>query len=93
MVIIAIFDMSFVEDLEVEKKDPMKHLIMNPSRRILIEAAAGSPRSGTALKPWTSGWSADFMEGKGRGRVIFLYGKYSISHTGGAKIRECRDNY
>jgi len=76
MVVLARFDMSFVEDLEIGMKDPMKYVIMNPDKRALIEAAAGSPRQGTALKPWTTDWSAEFIEGKGRGRVIFLHGTF-----------------
>ena len=67
--------MDFVEDLVVDKKDPLTYLIMDLDKRKLIEAAAGAPRIGTALKCWTSDWNADFIEGKGRGRVIFLHGK------------------
>lgn len=65
--------MSFVEDL-VMGSNPMKHLIMSQEKQEMIEAVAGSPRKGTALKPWTTDWSADFIEGKGRGQVIFLHG-------------------
>ncbi|KAL2690174.1 hypothetical protein Neosp_004243 [[Neocosmospora] mangrovei] len=70
----AVFDMNFVEDLVVDS-NPMKYLIMSPEKQDMIEAVAGSPREGTALKPWTTDWSADFIEGKGRGQVIFLHGK------------------
>ncbi|KAH7157947.1 hypothetical protein B0J13DRAFT_543154 [Dactylonectria estremocensis] len=76
----AMFDMSFVEDLEVDK-NPMKYLIMNPEKRRMIEAAAGRPREGTALKPWTTNWNADFIEGKGRGQVIFLHGPPGTGKT------------
>lgn len=54
--------------------NPMKYLIMGQEKQEMIEAVAGSPRKGTALKPWTTDWSADFIEGKGRGQVIFLHG-------------------
>lgn len=67
--------MDFVEDLVEDTIDPMTYLIMDSDRSKLIEAAAGAPRAGTALQPWTTDWNADFIEGKGRGRVIFLHGK------------------
>ncbi|KAI8674623.1 AAA domain-containing protein [Fusarium keratoplasticum] len=76
----AIFDMSFVEDLVIDS-NPMKHLIMSQEKQEMIEAVAGSPRKGTALKPWTTDWSADFIEGKGRGRVIFLHGSPGTGKT------------
>ncbi|UPK96024.1 hypothetical protein LCI18_006959 [Fusarium solani-melongenae] len=74
----AVFDMNFVEDLVIDS-NPMKYLIMSPEKQEMIEAVAGSPRKGMALKPWTTDWSADFVEGKGRGQVIFLHGKASRS--------------
>ncbi|KAJ3467742.1 hypothetical protein MRS44_005306 [Fusarium solani] len=76
----AIFDMSFVEDLVIDS-NPMKYLIMSPEKQEMIEAVAGSPRKGTALKPWTTDWSADFIEGKGRGQVIFLHGSPGTGKT------------
>ncbi|KAI1408648.1 hypothetical protein F5Y13DRAFT_182548 [Hypoxylon sp. FL1857] len=77
----AIFDMSFVEDLETEGEDPMNYLIIDPNKRNLIEAVAGSAREGTALKPWDTDWTADFIEGKGRGRVVFLHGPPGTGKT------------
>jgi len=70
--------MSFVEDLDTDGEDPMKYLIIDPKKSQLVEAAAGSPREGTALKPWNTDWTADFIEGKGRGRVIFLHGELAL---------------
>ncbi|OTA96207.1 hypothetical protein M434DRAFT_141672 [Hypoxylon sp. CO27-5] len=77
----AIFDMSFVEDLETDGEDPMSYLIIDPMKRHLVEAVAGCPREGTALKPWDTDWAADFIEGKGRGRVVFLHGPPGTGKT------------
>ncbi|KAM0418755.1 hypothetical protein ACHAPT_012353 [Fusarium lateritium] len=76
----AIFDMNFVQNLVI-KGNPMRDLIMNPEKQEMIEAAAGSPRTGTALKPWTTDWSPDYIEGKGRGQVIFLHGAPGTGKT------------
>jgi len=59
----------------VHQEDIMKYLIIDKKSRNLLLSAAGSPRESTALKPWTSDWTADFIEGKGKGKVIFLHGE------------------
>jgi hypothetical protein len=58
-----------------EISDPMKELIIDDDYKKLLLDAAGQPLEGTAVEPWTTGWNADFMEGKGRGRVVLLHGK------------------
>ncbi|RSL85403.1 hypothetical protein CEP51_003379 [Fusarium floridanum] len=77
----AIFDMSFVEPLEVDKNDPMKNVIIDRSKRNLIEAAAGFRRKKHGVEPWDTDWTADFVEGKGRGRVVFLHGPPGTGKT------------
>jgi hypothetical protein len=66
--------MSCVHDIS-ETEDPMQYLIIEKGHRDLLLSAAGRPRQTLALKPWTTEWSADFIEGKGRGRVVFLHGE------------------
>lgn len=78
---IAKFDTDFVQDLDIdteESRDPMKNLIIEERNKLMVEAVAGRPREGTALKSWDSDWNADFTQGKGEGRVIFLYGKFVL---------------
>jgi hypothetical protein len=58
-----------------ESEDPMQYLIIGDTHRELVMSAAGRPRESSALKPWATEWSADFIEGKGRGRVVFLHGE------------------
>jgi len=65
--------MGCVEEMPLES-DPMKYLIIDKDDNDLVLAAAGPPREGTALKPWTAEWSADFVEGKGKGKVVLLHG-------------------
>ncbi|KAI1504847.1 hypothetical protein F5X99DRAFT_370075 [Biscogniauxia marginata] len=77
----AMFDMSFVDNLETDGEDPMKYLMIEQEKSRLIEAVAGSPREGSALKPWNTEWTADFIEGKGRGKVIFLHGPPGTGKT------------
>jgi hypothetical protein len=67
--------MSYVEDIP-EETDPMEYLKIDKESHDLVLAAAGSPREGTALEPWTTEWAADFIEGKGRGKVLFLHGGF-----------------
>lgn len=73
--------MASVEDLEngIEStEDPMSKLIMEEEKKVLIKAAAGSPREGRALKRWDTEWTADFIEGKGRGRIVFMHGTCAL---------------
>ncbi|KAF2703586.1 hypothetical protein K504DRAFT_538690 [Pleomassaria siparia CBS 279.74] len=48
----------------VEDGDPMNSLIIDKESRDLLIAAAGRLLQGTALEPWTTGWTADFVQGK-----------------------------
>ena len=65
--------MAYVQEVPSEP-NPMEYLIIDKTNRDLILAAAGPPREGTALKPWDAEWSADFVEGKGKGKVVLLHG-------------------
>lgn len=50
---IAKFDTDFVQDLDIdteESRDPMKNLIIEERNKLMVEAVAGRPREGTALK-------------------------------------------
>jgi hypothetical protein len=65
--------MSCVKD--TVEDNPMQYLIIEKNIKSLLLAVAGSRSEKTALKPWATEWTADFIEGKGRGNVIFLLGE------------------
>lgn len=72
--------MDFVTDIAFYE-NPMRHLIIDADKQDLIQAVAGRPREGVALRAWTVDWDADFVEGKGRGRVVFLHGRFTYLST------------
>lgn len=69
--------MACVSEIPEEPKPIMDNLIIDSASKELILAAAGKPRDSNhaALSAWSTSWSADFVEGKGRGKVIFLHGR------------------
>lgn len=74
--------MNSVEEIATEP-GPMEYLIIDEDNRDLVLAAAGPLREGTAIKPWTTEWSAEFIEGKGTGKVVLLHGNITgcpLSH-------------
>lgn len=58
-------------------------LVMADDRRQMIKALAenysqkGSPNPASAHRPWT----ADFVEGKGEGKIFLLHGKPGVGKT------------
>ncbi|KAF7675956.1 hypothetical protein GT037_005461, partial [Alternaria burnsii] len=67
-----IFNMTCVV-LASEEDDPMAELIIIDYYKTLLLAAADQPLRGTIVELWVTGWNADFVGGKGRGRVVLLH--------------------
>lgn len=67
--------MNYVSDIPKPKFPPMNYLKLDEGSTDLILAAVGKPTDSNGLKPWGSDWSADFIEGKGKRKVVFLHGK------------------
>ena len=60
--------MNYVKDIYLEK-NPMKHLQLEEETKELV-LAMSNVHKGEGIKPW----AADFIKGKGEGRVILLHG-------------------
>lgn len=63
--------MNYVKDKSLEK-NPMKHLQLEDENKELL-LAMSNVHKGNQVKPW----AADFIKGKGEGRVILLHGTMS----------------
>ena len=58
-----------------ENDDPMAELIISDDYKKLLLAAAGQLLRGTIVEPWVTVRNADFVGGRGRGRMVLLYAR------------------
>lgn len=65
------------------EEDMIDKLVMNSTRIKTLKALAGSyirqDIHGNSLK--TDPWNADFIQGKGQGKIILLHGKPGVGKT------------
>jgi hypothetical protein len=62
--------MNFVHEVDISRKSPMDHLILDEDTKKLVKAMAANYTAGRFKS-----WSADFINGKGEGKVVLLHGK------------------
>ena len=63
-----VFDMNYVKDIQIEDK-PMHNPQLEEDTKQLV-LAMSTKYSGDSIRPW----AADFIKGKGEGKVVLLHG-------------------